>query len=330
MHRFGRTPRPIRIAVVGAGNVGSTFAHTLLLRGSAPEIVLIDVDRRRAEGQAMDLQHAEPFTSATKIWAGDFADCADAEITVITAGQRQRPGQSRLDLLHHNAAVLRDVVPKIMQANPSGLLLVATNPVDALTWAAWKLSGLPRNKVMGSGTILDTARFRYLLGQHLRLDPRSVHAYVIGEHGDSSVLLWSLAAVSGLDLVEFCRRHSISLTRDEQAHIAEQTRRAASDIIERKGSTWFAIADALVEVVEAILRNEHRVLSLSTPLQGEYCLSGIALSVPTVVGAAGIERLVELPLDDHEFSALLHSAKVVEGAIAEADFSPELERVCGT
>jgi L-lactate dehydrogenase len=330
MHRYGRTPRPVRVAVVGAGNVGATFAQMLLLNGTAAEIVLIDSDRRRAEGEAMDLQHTEPFTHPTKIWAGDFADCADAEVTVIAAGRRQREGETRLDLLRHNSNVLREVVPRIVEANPSGMLIVATSPVDALTWGAWKLSGLPRTKVLGSGTILDTARFRYLLSQHLKLDPRSVHAYVIGEHGDSEVPLWSLANVTGMPLEDFCWRHAVSLTRDDRHRIFQETRGAAYEIIRRKGSTYFAVAAAMVEVVEAIVRNEHRVFCLSTVLDREYCLGGVAMSVPVVVGAGGIERIIELQLESDEFSALLHSAQVIENTISEAGFETELERVCGT
>src|SRR5271169_4273374 len=201
--------RPVRVAVVGMGNVGSTFAYALLLSGLAAEIVLIDASRAKAEGEAMDLNHTVPFTHPTRIWAGDYADCAGAMVTVLTAGANQKPGQSRLDCLQANARIWREIVPQIAHHNPRGILLVATNPVDVLTYAALKLSGLPAARVLGSGTILDTARFRFLLSQHFGVDARSVHAYIIGEHGDSEVPVWSLANIAGMHLPDYCRVHGL-------------------------------------------------------------------------------------------------------------------------
>ena len=206
MEETAEHPHPLRVAVVGMGNVGSTFAYALLLDGLASEIVLIDANRAKAEGEAMDLNHTVPFTHPTRVWAGDYADCAGAMVTVLTAGSGQKPGETRLDLIKKNAAIWRDIVPKVVQHNPTGILLIATNPVDVLTYAAWKLSGLPHQRVIGSGTILDTARFRYLLSQHFGVDARSVHAYIIGEHGDSEVPVWSLANIAGMRLPEFSRR----------------------------------------------------------------------------------------------------------------------------
>jgi L-lactate dehydrogenase len=197
--------RPTRVAIVGTGNVGATFAYALLLSGLASEIVLIDANRARAEGEAMDLNHAVPFTHPTRVWAGGYGDCAGAVVTVLTAGAAQKPGETRLDLIKKNAAIWRAIVPQVVQHNPDGILLIATNPVDVLTYAAWKLSGLPAGRVIGSGTILDTSRFRYLLSQHFGVDARSVHAYIVGEHGDSEVPVWSLANIAGMRLPAFCR-----------------------------------------------------------------------------------------------------------------------------
>ena len=227
-----------RIAVVGMGNVGSTFAYALLLSGLAAEIVLIDANRAKAEGEAMDLNHTVPFTHPTRVWAGDYADCAGAVVTVLAAGAGQKPGETRLDLIKKNAAIWRDIVPNVVKNNPNGILLIATNPVDVLTYAAWKLSGLPHERVIGSGTILDTARFRYLLSQHFGVDASSVHAYIIGEHGDSEVPVWSLANIAGMRLPEFCKTQGLPHDPKVMDEIFARTRDAAYRIIERKGATY--------------------------------------------------------------------------------------------
>jgi L-lactate dehydrogenase len=194
---------PVRIAIIGAGNVGATTAYALLLSGLASEIVLIDVQRSKAEGQAMDLNHAQPFAHPTRIWAGDYADCASAAIVIVAAGTAQKAGENRLDLIKKNASIFQKIIPEVVRYAANAILLIATNPVDVLTYASWKLSGFPPSRVIGSGTILDTARFRYLLGQHFGIDPQSVHAYIIGEHGDSEVPVWSLANIAGIRLREF-------------------------------------------------------------------------------------------------------------------------------
>src|SRR6476619_2733464 len=205
-----RSPRATRVAVVGVGNVGATFAYALLLSGLASEIVLIDANRAKAEGEAMDLNHAVPFAHPTRVWAGDYPDCAGSAITVLTAGAGQKPGETRLDLVRKNTAIWRQIVPELVRQNPTGMLLVATNPVDVLTHLTLKLSGLPPPQVIGSGTILDTARFRYLLSEQFGVDARSVHAYIIGEHGDSEVPVWSLANIAGMRLPEFCKAQGLA------------------------------------------------------------------------------------------------------------------------
>lgn len=204
---------PLRIAVIGLGNVGASFAFCLLLRRIAAEIVLIDANRKKAEGEAMDLNHAGPFGAATRIWAGEYADCRSAAVIVITAGAAQRPGETRLQLLDRNLAIFREIVPRVVQSNPDALLLIATNPVDILSYASYKISGLPAHRVIGSGTILDTARFRYLLGQHFSVDARSVHGFILGEHGDTEVPIWSMANIAGIRLREYCRLHGHTYDR---------------------------------------------------------------------------------------------------------------------
>ncbi len=308
--------RPTRIAIVGAGNVGATTAYALLLNGTAAEIVLIDANRARAEGEAMDLNHAVPFTRPARVWAGEYADCAAAQIVILTAGAGQRPGESRLDLAKRNIAVFEDIIPRVVAHTRDAILLVATNPVDVLTYTAVQVSGLPAARVIGSGTVLDTARFRYLLGQHFGLDPRSVHAFILGEHGDSEVPAWSLANVAGMRLEDFCRLNACTLDAETKDALFESTRAAAYAIIERKGATYYAIAAGLVRIVEAIVRNENSVLTVSSMAQGRYGLDDVCLSLPSVVNSTGIERVLELPLDAGERAALAHSARVIRDALA--------------
>ena len=309
-------PSPTRVAIVGVGNVGATFAYTLLLSGLASEIVLIDANHSRAEGEAMDLNHAVPFTHPTRVWAGDYADCAGAVVTVLTAGTGQKPGETRLDLVKKNAAIWREIVPAVVKHNPGGILLVATNPVDVLTYAAWKLSKLPPERVIGSGTILDTARFRYLLSQHFGVDASSVHAYIIGEHGDSEVPAWSLANIAGMRLAEFCKVQGLAYDLPIMEGIFAQTRDAAYHIIERKGATYYAVAAGLMRITQAILRNQKTVLSVSS-LISNYCgMSDVCFSLPTVVDRSGVERVLHLELDAEEAEKLRHSAKVLRQTIA--------------
>src|SRR5512139_641590 len=234
-------PHPARVALVGTGNVGATFAYALAQSGLASEIALIDVNRTRAEGEAMDMNHAVPFFSPCRIWAGDYADCAGAAVTVITAGAAQNPGETRLDLVKKNTGIFKQIIPQVAQHNPNGIILIATNPVDVLSYAAWKISGLPADRVIGSGTILDTARFRYALSQHFGVDPRSVHALIIGEHGDSEVPVWSLANIAGMRLREFCAADHTVCDDAVLGRIFQQTRDAAYEIIEKKGATYYAV-----------------------------------------------------------------------------------------
>jgi L-lactate dehydrogenase len=298
--------------VVGTGHVGATFAYALLLSGLAAEIVLMDVDRARAEGEAMDLNHTVPFARPTRIWAGDYADCAGAAITVVCAGTGQRPGETRLDLLKRNADIFGKIIPEIARHNPDGILLIATNPVDILTYVSLRLSKLPAKRVIGSGTILDTARFRYLLSRHFNVDTRSVHAYIIGEHGDSEVPVWSLANIAGLRLNDFAVLNGTAIDDEAKDGIFRQTRDAAYHIIERKGATYYAVAAGLMRIVETILRDQRTVLSVSSVVNDYYGISDICLSLPTVVGRNGIERVLALHLSDDEVAGLKRSAEVLK------------------
>jgi L-lactate dehydrogenase len=310
-----QTARPTKVAIVGVGLVGSTFAYTLLLSGIASEIVLIDLNHERAEGEAMDLNHAVPFAHPTKICAGDYSDCEGAAITVIAAGTGQKPGESRLDLVKRNAAIFGQIVPCVAKANPEGIIVVATNPVDVLTYVTIELAELPARRVFGSGTILDTARFRYMLSEHLGVDPRSVHAYIIGEHGDSEVPVWSLANVAGMRLPTFCAENGIPLETDTMERIFRQTRDAAQEIITRKGATYYAVAAGLMRIAEAILRDQNTVLSISSLVEDYYGIDDVCLSLPTVVSRRGIERVLRLELSPLEARGVRKSADVLRQTI---------------
>jgi L-lactate dehydrogenase len=308
---------PVRIAVVGAGNVGSTFAYSVMLSGLASEIVLLDADKARAEGQAMDLDHAVPFNQPVRVWAGTYEDCKGALVTMVSAGASQRPGESRMDLLKRNIAVFREVIGEIAAVNPEGIILVATNPVDVLTYAAYKISGLSRRRVFGSGTILDTARFRTLLANHFDVDPRSLHAHIIGEHGDSEVPVWSLANIAGVRLADLGGEGWPKFEARAMEEIFLKTRDAAYHIIERKGATYYAVASGLLRIVEAIVRDQSTVLSASSLLTGQYGLSNVCLSLPTVINRRGVARLLQLDLDESEREKLTRSADILSASIAE-------------
>jgi L-lactate dehydrogenase len=300
---------------VGLGNVGASFAYALLLSGLAAEIVLIDLNHAKAEGEAMDLNHAVPFAKPTRIWAGTYEDCAGAAVTVIAAGANQKPGETRLDLVHKNAKIFAAIVPEIVKHNPNGIILVATNPVDVLTYVSYKISGLPAQRVIGSGTILDTARFRYLLSQHFGVDARSVHAFIVGEHGDTEVPVWSMANIAGMRLADYCEAHDIKCDQADLDEIFRQTRDAAYEIIQRKGATYYAVAAGLMRIVEAILRDQSTVLSVSSLVEGQFGLSDVCLSLPTVVSHRGIERVLQLILSEDERVLLEKSASVLKTTI---------------
>lgn len=305
-----------RIAIVGTGNVGATFAYSLLLSGVASEIVLIDVNRKKAEGEMMDLAHAMPFTLPAEITVGDYSDCAGAAVTVITAGVNQKPGETRLDLLQRNADIFKQIVPEIARHNPDGILLIATNPVDILTYVSYRVSGLARNRVIGSGTILDTARFRYLLGEHFAVESRNVHAYIVGEHGDSEVPVWSRADIAGMRLEEFARARGIAFGEKDRERIFTQTRDAAYRIIERKGATYYAVATGLMRIVEAILRDQNSVLSVSSLMDRDcYHCQDVCLSLPSIINKNGVDRVLHPTLSEEEERLLHHSADILREMI---------------
>lgn len=305
-----------KVGLVGTGMVGTSFAYALMQRSLANELVLIDIDHARAEGEAMDLNHGLPFVRPMRIYAGTYADLAGADLIVIAAGANQRPGETRLDLLGRNAAIFREIIPAILAANDDGIIVVATNPVDILTTIGAQIAGPAANRVIGSGTILDTARFRYLLGQHYGVDPRSVHAYIVGEHGDSELALWSLANIAGVRLVDFVGANGQGYDQAALDAILEQTRNAAYEIIKRKRATYYAIGLGLLSIAEAVLRDQHTVMTISSLMTGQYGVTGIAISLPTIVGRDGAEEVLNLPLSEQEVALFQRSAAILKEYLA--------------
>jgi L-lactate dehydrogenase len=301
-----------KVAIVGAGFVGSTFAYSLLIHGLVSQIVVIDVNKERAEGEVMDLNHGLPFAHPVKIGIGDYPDCQNADIVVIAVDRGQKIEMSRLELAQGNFELLKQIVPKIIEYNKECILLVVSNPLDVMTYAALKLSGFPENRVLGSGTILDTARLRYLLGEHLQVDPRNVHAYIIGEHGDSEVPVWSLANVAGIRLKDYCPICKIPYDIEYFNDLFLKVRNAGYEIIKRKGRTYYAVALGLTKIVESIIRDENAVLTVSCFLQNYHGVSDVCLSVPVILNRNGIKEIIELPLDEKETREFQESAAIVK------------------
>lgn len=309
-----------KIVLIGCGAVGSTFAYTVLLRGLANELVIIDQNRDKAIGDMLDLNHGLMLAHPMKIVVGDYPDCAGADIIVITAGAAQRPGETRIDLMNRNVAIFDAIIKQVTRYNQEAILLIATNPVDILTQVALKLSGWPRHRVIGSGTLLDSSRFRYLIAERLGVDPRSVHGSIIGEHGDSEVAVWSSASVGGvpIDHPEVGERWRMG--EEERSQIYEETRTAAYKIIEKKGATYYAIALALARICDAILHDQRSILPVSSYLTGYHGIEGVCLGVPSVVGRQGVEELVHLPLTEAEQGALQASADKLKSFLQQINF----------
>ena len=297
---------PRKVAVVGCGFVGSACAFTLMQHGLFSEMVLIDADRRKAEGEAMDIAHGLLFAKPMNIYAGNYDDAADAALVIVTAGANQKPGETRLDLVKKNSAIMRSVAGQLRERQYEGMLLVVANPVDILTRVAQSCAGLPEARVFGSGTVLDSARLRYLLGEHLQVDS-------VGEHGDSEIAVWSSAHVSGVPLHEFCEMRGYFDHENAMREIGESVKNSAYKIIERKGATYYGIAMAVQRICEAVMRDEKSVLPVSTALHGEFGIDGVTLSVPAILGARGVEKVVPVSLDENELTRLRYSADMLRG-----------------
>lgn len=306
-----------KVVMIGCGFVGSSSAFALMQSGLFSEMVLIDADQNRAEGEAMDISHGMSFASPMKIYAGGYDDISDAAIIVITAGANQKPDETRLDLIRKNAGIMKSIIGEIKKRDFGGILLIVSNPVDILTYIALKESGYPANRVIGSGTVLDTGRFKYELGEHLGVDSRSVHAFIIGEHGDSELAAWSNARVGGLPINDFCELRGHFNHEESMKKIFESVKNSAYEIIARKHATYYGIAMAVVRICAAIVRNEQSILPVSSLMTGQYGLDDVVLSIPAVVDANGIETVVPIGLSESELRELKKSAEVLKGIIKE-------------
>lgn len=310
-----------KITVVGAGNVGSTVAYTLMMSGLVSEIVLLDINKEKAEGDALDMSHGVSFVSPVRVMAGDYCDIKNSDMVIITAGASQREGEKRTDLLKRNADIFRSIIENVMRyCDDDTILMVVTNPVDILTYITCKISGFSKNHVIGSGTVLDTSRLKFLIGENATVDKRNVHTYIIGEHGDSEVAAWSVTNVAGMGVEDYCKNGNCKTLNVDKEEFYNKTKNAAYEIIEKKGSTFYAIALAVKRIVECIIGDENSILTVSSMLEGEYGISDICLSVPTIVGAGGAERILEIEFSDKEINGLKQSADTLKALAKEIGF----------
>lgn len=301
-------PNIQKCAIIGCGLVGATTAYSLMQNALFSEMVLIDIDRKKAEGEAADLNHGLPFLSPIDIYAGDYSDLTDAAVIIIAAGANQQNGQTRLDLVRQNAAVFQAIIPSVTRYNHDGLLFIVSNPVDLLTHLSIQLSDFPAHRVIGSGTVLDTARLKYLVGRYLNVDFRNVHSFIIGEHGDSELAVWSGANVSGIDLDRFCESCHASCQLHRLDELFREAKNSAYQIISAKGATYYAIAESVKKIIGSVVKDENTILPVSTLLSGQYGLSDVVLSVPCVIGRHGVQEILEIPLNEEERRLFLQSA----------------------
>lgn len=300
-----------KISIVGAGNVGSTTAYTLMVNGFANEIVIVDVNKQKAEGEAMDMSQGLSFVRPVNIISGDYKDTADSDIVIITAGAGRKPGESRLDLINKNLQIFKSMIPEIVKYNPNSILLVVSNPMDILSYITYKLSGFPSERIIGSGTVLDTSRFKYALGQHFDVDGRNIHTYIIGEHGDTELATWSVTNIAGMGIDKYCDTCCGNCDSQFKYNIYEHVKNAGRDVIERKGATFYAIALAINRIVEAIIRDENSILTVSSLLEGQFGLRDMYMGMPSIVGAQGVKKILEIPLSEKELNYLRESAKAL-------------------
>jgi len=299
-----------KITIIGAGYVGSTIAYATMNRGMASKISLVDIDEEKAEGEAMDLNHGAAFTKPVKVTSGGYEQCQNSDVIVITAGVSQKPGESRLDLVENNTEIFKDIIPKITDETKDAILLVVTNPVDVLTYVAEEVSGLPEGQVLGSGTVLDTSRLRYLLGDHCGINPSNVHGYVIGEHGDREVITWSLTNFGGIPFDKYCSNCQRNCNKQAfKESVEESVKNAAYEVIEKKGATNYAVGLAVTKILEAIIRDEKSMLTTTSTLDGQYGLNEVALGLPSIVGSGGVEKVLTHELNPEEESDLVESGK---------------------
>ena len=310
-----KSVRGSKVAIIGAGQVGATIAFALAFQQRCSELVLIDVNKDKATGEVLDISHGLPFLGHMNIYAGDYSDCKDCDLIIITAGIPRKPGETRLDLAKKNVTLAHTITDSIMQNYTTGNILVVSNPCDIITYMITKWSGLPANRVIGSGTNLDSARFRHLLSQKLNVDVRNVHGYILGEHGESQFPVWSQTHIAGMQVDAYAKSLGISFTEEDKAEIAELTKSSGARIIKLKGATYNGIAVSVSALAQSFLKDEHTVRPVCSLLNGQYGISGCSMNVPTIIGAAGVEKVLEVPLYDNELESLKRSAESILEAI---------------
>lgn len=306
-----------KISIIGAGFVGSTTAYSLMIAGLASEIVIVDINKDKAEAEAMDLAHGAAFVKAVDITSGTYEDTANSDIVIITAGVGPKPGESRLDIINKNLTIFKQIVPDVVKYSPNSILLVVSNPVDILTYITYKLSGFPKSRVIGSGTVLDTSRLKYMLSEHFDIDARNVHTYIIGEHGDSEITAWSLTNIAGMDAEQYCdtvcdKKCEHKCDKSFKYTIPKAVKNAAYEIINKKGYTNYAVALAVTRIVEAILRDEDSILTVSSLFEGQYGIDDVYLAIPTIVNRSGARRILDAPLSKEEADRLKESANILK------------------
>lgn len=313
-----------KVGIVGCGFVGATIAYTLMESEMFNEMALIDSNEAKARGEALDMAHCLPFLSQMQIYSSTYSALSDASIVIIAAGVNQKEGETRLDLLQRNAKIFHDIIDRITEVNKECIILVVTNPVDILTHVALKLSGFDQSRVIGSGTVLDSARLKYLVGNRLCIDSRNVHSFIIGEHGDSELAVWSSANVSGIDLIDYCKIHGMSMS--ELYPLFDHVKNSAYDIIRDKGATYYAIAQSTKRIVKSIVSDDGSILPVSTLVSGHYGVEDICLSVPAVIGREGVRQVLDIPLNDDEMRRLKISADTIADYVSKLDLPSTVSR----
>lgn len=304
----------IKISIIGTGFVGSTVAYTLMMKGIASEIILVNLERAKAEGEAMDIEHGSPFAAESLVRAGNYEDTKNSDIVIITAGTNQNPGESRMDLIVRNAAIMRDIAKNVAENSPNAIALIVSNPVDVMSYVFQKETNFPKNRVIGSGTCLDSARFRYLLNQKFDVDSHNIHAYILGEHGDSEFPAWSLVSIAGMNINQASDVFGGIMHDEDYLKIGDEVRNAAYEIINLKGATYYGIAMSVAHICQAILRDEKAIIPLSVLLNGEYGIDDVYLSLPVIIGEHGVDKILTPPLSDEEMGKLHHSAEILKEA----------------
>lgn len=308
-----------KVSIIGSGFVGSTTAFAIMDAGLVSDIVLVDINREKSEAEAMDLTHGAAFVKTVNITAGLIDDTVNSDLIIITAGIGPKPGETRLDILNKNIPIFKDIVPKLVHFSPNALFLVVSNPVDILTYITYKFSGLPAHRVIGSGTVLDTSRFKSILSKQFEVDARNIHAYIIGEHGDSEIAAWSTIKIAGMGIEEYCKLDKLEFNEEFKEYITDEVKHAAYEIINRKGYTNYAVALAVRRITEAILGDEQSILTVSGLLDGENNLYDVYMAMPCIVGRNGIRKIIPIPLSSDESEKLNHSANILKDIIQKSD-----------